>query len=650
MLKSVKYRLSNLQKGFSLISYRGFQKKVTAYTEKYKMHLPMNIETNVNVKSDITLFSVCVDKVIEDYLHSNAYTMDRIGIILNPFRYAPKTAVLLLYSSNPVRVKIRMRSADKGIEYEDTSSLKQYHRISVTGLGNGINRISLSFYDENDNEIKQVEGKFNLANIKQLEQSPIVKKNISEASSYKNIIITGGTLDPVVFNTKGDIFHYFDFRNRHTSQYGIYMINKGKFLWPVRHVGVPTYTNPYSCLIYEMDFMGRISRTFHVNKGIHHAACELPNGNLVSISSSLENHTADVFVEIERTTGKIVRTIDLKDIFGEKYRNQIDWIHPNSLEYDAEEDTMLFCMRNIHTIAKINWTTLEVIWILSLPSLWTDTEYTDKVLQPKGDVHYSFQAHAAYEIKELRDRVNGRRSYMVFNNNRLNRRPIHGYVDDGYSYIIIYEVDEKEKKVCQIKDLRIDKSVVRSNARYDVENGRIYNMSGCLTADCVDVRGQIEEYDYETEQLINSWSISKDFYSAYEFTWKSDDYCDPILLNSDYRYVCGETDTLSIVDDDWVETVGKVDEICYSNAYVEETNFYFKTKDHSISALLLVGANHTYQRDYTDTYQSLELHADRNYYCVVSLLGLEDDLYHIKILKDNKVYETGDYIRIHNQT
>lgn len=649
MIKAVKYRLSNLQKGFSFIRYRDFQMKIDEIKSQYKKELPIEIETNLKVRSDITLHSVCTDQVIEDYLHSQSYTLNRIGVLVNPFRYAPKTAVLLFYSPEPVYVKIKVVSADADMEYQDASSLKQYHRISIAGLGNGENRISLSIYDKNDKEIKKIQGKITLSDVKELETSPIVKKEITEESSYQQIIVTGGSIDPFIFNTNGTIFHFFDFRNLHTSQYGIYTINNGKFLWPVRNVGVPTYTNPYSCQVYEMDFMGRVSRTYYINKGIHHAACELPNGNLVSISSSLEEHTADVLVEIERKTGKIVRSIDLKDIFGEQYRNQIDWIHPNSLEYNAEDDTMTFCMRNIHTVAKVNWSTLKIVWMLSLPEFWKDTEYEAYVLKPEGKVHYSFQAHAAYEVKELQNKEKQERVYLVFNNNRLNRRPITGYEDDGYSYVCIYVVNEKEKTVRQIKDLQIDKSIVRSNARYDVENSRLYNMSGCLSRDNVDVRGKIEEYDYESEKLLNRWYVLKDFYSAYNFVWRSDDFCKPVDLTSDYQFVCGETDLLTSVEIEWPETSEKIEKLYFSKPYIEETNFFFKTKDHSISALLFVGEHHSYQRDYTDTWQSLELHADRDYHCVVSLLGLEDDRYQIKVLIDGKVYDTGRFIQIRNK-
>ena len=224
MLKSVKYRLSNTQKGLSLISYSRFRKKVMEYRERYVKELPIDITTNVKRRSDVTLSSVCVDKAIEYYLHSQRYTMKHIGVILNPFHYAPKTAVLLCYSKAPVSIHLKVISADSDVEYHDISSLKQYHRISITGLGNGTNRIRLSFYDETDTLLKRVEKRLILSNVKDLEKSPIVNMKLSAESSYKQILVTGGTVDPFIFDTKGSIFHFFDFKKTHTSQYGIYPI------------------------------------------------------------------------------------------------------------------------------------------------------------------------------------------------------------------------------------------------------------------------------------------------------------------------------------------------------------------------------------------------------------------------------------------
>lgn len=193
----------------------------------------------------------------------------------------------------------------------------------------------------------------------------------------------------------------------------------------------------------------------------------------------------------------------------------VDWIHGNSLEYNEEEDTMLICMRNIHTFARIRWSTGELIWFFSIPAMWKDTEIYEKLLKPVGEVNYIFQAHAAYEIADLRGDNNGIRYYLVYDNHRLNRRPIEGYSEDGHSYMNIYAVNEQDMTVRQVKHLKIDMSIVRSNARYDAQSGHIFNMAGCGWREIEGYRGKIEEYDCDSEQLLNRWYIKDDFFAAY---------------------------------------------------------------------------------------------------------------------------------------
>jgi hypothetical protein len=303
-------------------------------------------------------------------------------------------------------------------------------------------------------------------------------------------------------------------------------------------------------------------------------------------------------------------------------------------------------MRNVHTVLKINWTTLEVIWVLALPSLWENTFVADKVLKPIGDVYYSFQAHAAYEVKDFNIHKGVYRFYLVFDNHRLNRRPIEGFEEDGHSYINIYAVNEKDGTVRQTKHMQIDMSIVRSNARYDVNSNRIFNMSGCLTREHEDYRGKVEEYDYDTEKVLNTWYIKDDFFSGYSFEWKSDDYCQPLSEQVSGSYYVGEAEQLCPGSVRWKAANGEIDEDFFSKPFIEENFLYFYTKDHTIDNLLLEGENHVYECDYTKTWQTLRIHAGRSYYCVVSLENLPKDNYQLKVVHDNLIYKTEFYINV----
>jgi hypothetical protein len=287
-----------------------------------------------------------------------------------------------------------------------------------------------------------------------------------------------------------------------------------------------------------------------------------------------------------------------------------------------------------------------VIWVLSLPSFWENTPLADKVLKPIGEVHYSFQAHAAYEVKDFNINKGVYRCYLVFDNHKLNRRPIEGFEEDGYSYVNIYAVNEKDHTVRQIKHTQIDMSIVRSNARYDVSSNRIFNMSGCMTRDNEEYRGKVEEIDYDTEKVLNTWYIKDDFFSGYEFQWKSDDYCQPVSEWAKGFHCVGDALHPCPGKVRWEETSEELDETYFSKPLIEENWLYFYTLDHSIEYLLLEGEEHVYECDYTKTWQTNHIHEGRSYYCVVSLENLEKDNYKVKVVRDNVLYNTEFYINV----
>ena len=638
-------KLNNTQKGVVWLPSYKYRERLEHYLSFYKEKSPLQITSNIQTKTDRALNSSCIDKIIEDYLHSKSFHFNNIGVLPNPFQYAPKSAVLLIYSRKGSTIEYEVRhDKESAPSYKDISQHKKYHRLSITDLSNGKNYITLRQFNEHMELLQERTIHIWIQNTDMTEY-PIAKTEHNSQSAYPHILITGGGPNPFVFDNNGAIFHFLDIR---TSTYGIMPLSDGKFLWPYRYTGVPTYANPHTCLLYEMDFMGRIHRTFHIKKGLHHFACILPNNNIVSVSNSIENHTEDVIIEIERTTGSIVRKIYVKELLGEHLMDQIDWAHPNTLEYNEAEDSMLVCFRNVHAVLKFNWTTLEILWILSAPELWKGTPLEKKLLSPIGDIHYSFQAHAAQEITEFHQTNGSFRFYIVFDNHRLNRRPLPARSEDGNSYINIYGVNEKTMQVKQIKRLKIDISLVRSNALYDVASNHIFNMSGCMSRNLdIDYRGKIEEYDYDSHRLLNRWHIKKDFFSAYPFTWHSDDYDTPILTTDNYQYNCGEADDLLPVKEPLPhEKDEPADMEWFSQPFIEENYLYFYTMDHSISALIFQGAKGCYQRDYSDTWQTYDIHRDRKYYCVVSLNNLPADNYTIKVIRDGNLYKTDNYIKI----
>lgn len=142
---------------------------------------------------------------------------------------------------------------------------------------------------------------------------------------------------------------------------------------------------------YEVTPLWEEIKKYVIPKFFHHEILELENWNLLTSSSSgdfsslAENaYREDTIIEINRTTGEIVKEFDLKDILWElkpdvleKYSvkrdwgNQElveitnwDWLHINSL-YLGQNWDVIVSLRNTDMIISVNMNNKSLNWVLS---------------------------------------------------------------------------------------------------------------------------------------------------------------------------------------------------------------------------------------------------------------------------------------------
>ena len=110
----------------------------------------------------------------------------------------------------------------------------------------------------------------------------------------------------------------------------------------------------YMTGLYEIDLLGKIYQEYSLPGGYHHDYDELPNGNLLVASDDFNNPSGtveDYIVELDRTTGNIVKTFDLKDVLpmeegkSENWINY-DWFHNNSVWYDEATNSITLSGRH----------------------------------------------------------------------------------------------------------------------------------------------------------------------------------------------------------------------------------------------------------------------------------------------------------------
>ena len=151
------------------------------------------------------------------------------------------------------------------------------------------------------------------------------------------------------------------------------------------------------------------------------------------------------------------------------------------------------------------------------PQFWEGTPYEDMILQPEGDIVWHYQPHTIYQLEEDLDGNPDTIHVMMFDNHWHGTRKIDFFDDLPYSYVTIYDINEETKTVSQSKLYEGIKSKVTSNYRFDSDAGRVFFMGGWLEHETEDGKnGMIYEYDYESTEVLNQYSLKERFYRGYE--------------------------------------------------------------------------------------------------------------------------------------
>lgn len=144
----------------------------------------------------------------------------------------------------------------------------------------------------------------------------------------------------------------------------------------------------------EFTMLGETVREYLVPDYLHHEVQKLPWGNYLVAGNSSQITLADdgvpeedTLVEIDAVDGAVVKVWDFNTIL-DPTRPPIpsnnradDWLHLNSAVYDASDDSILITAQRQSLMAKIDYATGELKWILGSHAGWSEA-HQDKLLTP----------------------------------------------------------------------------------------------------------------------------------------------------------------------------------------------------------------------------------------------------------------------------
>ncbi len=627
--------------------------------EALKLHEPYldgrnyssNIEHQLKLPADISRRK---DTVIENILNKKYYTFDNALFIINPFGCSPLSGLFIFNTEKPCKVKYTIkgkRGSDNYTNCDETWTNR--HKVPVLGMyDGGITHITFYLIDKNNNEIQET-----TIRIKLPRTGPVLRNAISikkyEKTPVPFLMATGGYSGTnYAFDSNGNIRWYL---TTPVHPYGVHVLSNGHLLVPDKRMRRPNYGNAHSVIAYEMDFLGRIYRNIYHQSGFHHwAVSREDNGNLlIATSSRYDTYMKNSVDEMDKDTGKIIRTINANNIFDSTYVTRYDWAHINAFEYIPGEDAIIASYRNIHTIAKIDLNTQEIIWLLANPDFYKGTEQEAKVLAPAPGIKWFFQQHGVKILEHINTGNEKKIKITLFDNHTANRRPVNYFDDVKKSNIMVFTINEKEMSVEMNQCITVPLSITRSNVEFDKTTNSIYAMCANIKDEEVDSRAKILGYNYNTGECITDISLNNDFFVAkfLDFNLQSvqntcnEDY--PLYIGELYMPVKEKE-----IPEDYNEGNYLPDEIKKNLNFTLTGNILqISCKDHSLPKIFLYNKDNIYVQYFNDTEQLTKIFKEHIYTISVPLQVIDKGKYQAGIeYIDNDsnicLYNTGYWIDI----
>ena len=377
----------------------------------------------------------------ENKLEISGYTLDDPNVVLNPYEISPLTALVIFETDEEVSPEVTIHGDSDLTTYTHTFAKGTEHYLPIYGLYAGReNKVTIKCGDEEKEltiKTDELPDDFILPTS--------VKKDESKLSNDLYFYTPSSSGYTAAYDVNGDVRWYLT----ESAIWEINRLDNGRLLVSTERLAEVPY---YSTGLYEMDMLGKIYTEYSLPGGYHHDYYEIENGNLLVASDDFNNDSGtveDYVDEIDRKTGNIVKTFDLKDILkmtDGKSENWIeyDWFHNNSVWYDKKTNSITLSGRHQDAVINIDYDTGKLNWILGDPEGWSD-EYQKYFFKPVGDnFEWQWSQHAAMITPE---------GYVfLFDNGNNKSKNEKNYVkaEDSYSRGVMYKIDTDKMTIEQV--------------------------------------------------------------------------------------------------------------------------------------------------------------------------------------------------------
>ena len=383
-------------------------------------------------KNEVSYVSSIVEKQkgVEEEFESEGYTFDSPNVILNPYGNSPLTALVIFETDDEEEISVTIKGKDELSTYTHTFDEGKIHYIPIYGLYAGReNEVIISNGDkENTLKIKtdELPDDFVLPTKVTKDESKLTNDLYFFSPSSKGYMCA--------YDVNGDVRWYLD----ESAIWEVNRLKNGHLLLSTERLVNTPY---YSTGLYEMDMIGKVYTEYSLPGGYHHDYFEMEDGNILVASDDFDNEDGtveDYVVELDRETGNIVKTFDLKDILNmedgksENWTNY-DWFHNNSVWYDKKTNSITLSGRHQDIVINIDYDSGKLNWILGDSTNFSE-EY-QKYFFKLTDGEWQWAQHAAMILPD------GNVFLFDNGNNKSKNKDEYVSASESYSRGVIYEID-----------------------------------------------------------------------------------------------------------------------------------------------------------------------------------------------------------------
>ncbi len=308
----------------------------------------------VKTKEDIL---VSQNNKENEIISNTAYTIDNPNVILNPYGNAPLSALIIFKTSDLTPVTITIKGKDGEKNFTQTFNPARTHVLPIYGLyENYNNTIDIKAGDDTKT-----------VNIK----TDSLPKSLKNSETKNNIdtddlfFTTSNGGYPVAYDTYGNIRWYLN-KNYH---YDLTRLANGHLIISTDNL---VSTKDYTTGLYEIDMLGKIYYEYNLEGGYYGNVFELANGNLLVSTNNFEGGTLeDYLVELDRTTGEIIKKFDIYNLV--PAGDETNWFSLNSFVYDSKTNSITLIGSKKDYIINIDYTSGEMNYIIgkNIPKKYT---------------------------------------------------------------------------------------------------------------------------------------------------------------------------------------------------------------------------------------------------------------------------------------